>query len=60
MELATADGFNEMSKDETLNVDGGGPWETALAVVGGMGFVLLKSFEAGRQFVKDIRNKIGD
>jgi len=60
MELTMAKGFEEMSQEQLMNIDGGDPWSTALAVVGGMGYVLLKSFDAGRQFVRDIRNKINN
>ena len=52
--------FSNMQEEELYEVSGGGTWEVAVAIVGGLGAVLIKSFEAGRQFVKDIRNKFSD
>lgn len=49
--------FHELTYDEMQVIDGGGPWEAAVAAVVWFGAVAKTSFDAGRQFVRDIRNK---
>lgn len=53
MESMTTLGFYEMTKDELFDVDAGGPWGPAIALVALLCKVAKDSFEAGRAFARD-------
>lgn len=57
MNLIKENGFTELSSREMNEVNGGGVWEAAIALVGAAGTALVGGFYVGRKFVRDIRNK---
>lgn len=58
MENVMTKGFAELSAAEMNEVVGGvDPWGTAVAIVTLFGAVAVGSWNAGRAFVRDIRNK---
>lgn len=57
MEKSLNNGFCEMTQDEMMSYDGGAVWEPAVALVALAGTAIVGGFMAGRQFVKDLREK---
>lgn len=49
--------FVEMNEKELMEQNGGGVWEAAVGITTLCGAALVGGFKAGRQFVKDVRNK---
>lgn len=60
MENVMTNGFTELSANESVDINGGGGesvlWGAAVAFVALCVTVAEKSFNAGRQIVRDIRN----
>ena len=57
MEMKLTNGFNEITVEEMDSINGGGVIEGAVAVVTVAGAALVGGFRAGRQFVRDVKNK---
>lgn len=57
MESVMKNGFAELSADEMNEVDGGGVTGSAIAFVGLCGAALVGGFNAGRAFIRDLKNK---
>lgn len=53
-------GFCELTEKEMLLVDGGDPYTTALAIVGFFAGCAVAGWNAGRQVVRDVKNKFFD
>ena len=58
MELGT--GFYALTEDEMQLVEGGDPYTTALAIVGYFAGCAVAGWNAGRQVVRDVKNKFFD
>lgn len=51
--------FVALTTDEAISINGGMPgWGEACAIVALVGGAIVGGFNAGRQFVRDIRNKL--
>ncbi len=57
MNMTLSNGFCEITQNELEEIDGGGVWTAAIAFVTLCGATAVGAFNAGRQFVRDIRNR---
>lgn len=49
--------FMELKNEELEQIEGGNPWGIAAAIVGLCGTALVGGFNAGRQFIRDVKEK---